>query len=172
MDAKKPGLFSPWVVFCTQLGAFFKEDPDVRIEFNEKKNELKLFVNDNEKGFALSQLLPTAKVFGNVVLKITVIPANEDDTNASKIEVFKTAFKNNGAVSYIKHVDVAGYSADYIVFKPVVVQYRNDDLSDINGICSTLYADLAREIFGEEPGLFYCTDMATECVGKPLGEWP
>ena len=52
---------------------------------------------------------------------------------------------------------------------------RNDDLSDAHGICSTLYQDLAKEVFGESEGIFFCTEvspMDEGIVGKPLGEWP
>lgn len=46
----------------------------------------------------------------------------------------------------------------YIVFKNKVVQFWNDDLSDIYGNRSTLYQDIAKEIFGESSGIFFCTD--------------
>ena len=38
------------------------------------------------------------------------------------------------------------------------MQYFNDDISDINGNCSTLAEDIARDIFvGELPN--FCTDL-------------
>ena len=47
---------------------------------------------------------------------------------------------------------------NFVVFVPEVVQFYNDDLGDINGLCSTLYQDLAKDLFGEEAGIYFCTD--------------
>jgi len=44
-------------------------------------------------------------------------------------------------------------------------------LNDIYGNTSTLYQDIAAEVFEDQPGIFYCTDIEGK-VGKPLGEWP
>ena len=47
-----------------------------------------------------------------------------------------------------------------------------NNLGDINGNRSTLYQDLGKDVFGEDTGLFYCTEAVTKELIKPLGEWP
>ena len=69
-------LSSPWVEFYREIEALFAQDDEVKVVYEEEKNEVKLYVENARKADALAQLLPTEKTFGNVVLKITVIPAN------------------------------------------------------------------------------------------------
>lgn len=150
-------LSSPWVLYYHEIEALFKEDPDVIVTFDAEHYVLKLFVKGVDKADALTQLLPTEKQFGNVVLKIEVIPANV--LGSSTLALFRKAFDGNAAVSYIKTVDgLYNNKLNFIVFANKVVQYFTDDLGDINHVRSTLYQDIAKEIFGEHEGIFYCTD--------------
>lgn len=57
------------------------------------------------------------------------------------------------------------------MFKNKVVQYFNDDLSDANGVCSTLYQEIAKRIFGENPMIYFCTSIKSRetVFGMPLG---
>jgi len=50
-------------------------------------------------------------------------------------------------------------SITYVVFKPEIIQYYTDSLADARGICSTLNQEIAKDIFGEIPGVFFCTDL-------------
>lgn len=162
-------LSAPWVNFYRELEALFVQDPEVKVVYEEENNEVKLFVDNARKADALTQLFPAEKEFGNVTLKITVIPANNADV--SKADLLAEAFDGNPALSYIQHVDAVLGSFDYAVFQNKVVQYFNDDLSDINGLRSTLYQDIAKDVFGEDAGVFFCTE-APASLSKPLGEWP
>jgi len=60
-----------------------------------------------------------------------------------------------------------------VVFKNCVVQFFNDNLNDAHGVISTLYQNIAAEIFEDAnlPGVHYCTDVERK-LGKPLGDWP
>ena len=153
-------LSSPWVLYYREVEALFAEDPGVTISLDEVTCTLKIYVDNNpEKAEALTQLLPAYKYFGNIALKIEVLPSNIQAT--SKIDLFRKAFSGNPAVSYIETVDGI-FRANYIVFKNKVVQYFADDLGDINGMHSTLYQDIAQDIFGSEEGIYYCTDLPAE----------
>lgn len=170
-------LSSPWVNFYREVKALFKDDPAIKIEFNEENNIIKLFVDGEEKADALMRLLPTERTFGNVTVRIEVIPAN--NIEVSKVELFQKAFEGNPAFSYAKVVEPAPFvfGASYIVFKNKVVQYFNDDLSDVNGLCSTLYQDIASDVFGNFGGVYYSTEIGedpifSEVLKAPLGEWP
>ena len=154
-------LSAPWVTYYREVEALFEDDPEVNVVYNEDDNELKLYVNNSTKAEALTQLLPVEKQFGNVTLKITVIPAN--NTKSTKISLFQDAFKDNPALAYIKTIDgIFSNPISYVVFEGKVVQYFNDSMADINGVCSTLYQDIAKNVFGEQDGIFFCTDLVDE----------
>ena len=62
------------------------------------------------------------------------------------------------AVVDIETVSAVFDDITYIIFEKEVVQYFADDLGDLHGINSTLYQDLAKEIFGESSNIHFCTD--------------
>ena len=151
-------LASPWTAYYRKIQALFGEDPDIKIVFDEEEYTLHLLVDNAEKADALMQLLPTEVNFGNVTLKVAVIPANKD-VAPSRITLLKTAFQGNPAFSFTWSADgMFSSPIHYVVFANKVVQYYNDDLGDINGNRSTLYQDIAKEIFGESEGVHFCTD--------------
>ena len=160
--SNKVKLSSPWVTYFNEIKALFSEDPDIKVIFDEesKTPEVKLYVNGQKKVDALEKLLPKEKVFGNVIVRTTIIPANlEDPANEDMVQLFSDAFAGNPVLSRIK--SVAGdfsFNADYLVFKKKVVQFFNDDLSDVDGKCSTLYQDIAKDVFGSIPNVYFCTD--------------
>ena len=150
-------MVSPWIGYYKEIKSLFQEDSTVKVKYDDSKNTIKLYVEDEEKADALAQLLPNRKVFGNITVNIDVIPANKVET--PRIDLFKKAFEGNGAVAFIETVDnVSSNAFHFVVFQPEIVQYYNDDLSDINGLRSTLYQDIAKEIFGEREGIYFCTD--------------
>ncbi len=167
----KMGLSSPWVTYARKVHALFAEDPDIQCVWDDEDITLKLYVNNALKADALEQLFPETKDFGNVTMEIAIIPAND---NITKSDLIKTALAGNPIVSYVEHIDVLNNPIDYIVFEKEVIQYFNDNLGDIHGVESTLYEDLAREIFEEHDGVFFCTDIDDFTAGleAPLGEWP
>jgi hypothetical protein len=150
-------LSSPWMTYFNKYKALFGDDPEINVTFDDAKKTIKLYVNGDDKAEALSKILPSEKVFGNVVIKISVVPSNA--LNVSKIDVFQKAFEGNPALSYIKSVKNGLYDASYVVFSNKVVQFFNDELSDVNGFCSTLYQDIAKDIFEDTNGVFFCTDV-------------
>lgn len=154
----KLNLSSPWVIYYRQINAMFDKDPEINVVFDENNTEINIFVENVDKADALEQLLPVKKEFGNVVLRINVIPANK--VGESKADLFRRAFEGNEALSFINTVDIGGvFRNTYIVFKKEVVQYFTDDLSDVYGVHSGLYQDIAKEIFGTQQGIYFCTDV-------------
>ena len=157
--AEKLNLSSPWVIFYRMIQALFGRDPQIKVVFDEDNLVLKLYVANPEKAEAISQLLPTEKVFGNVTLRITVIPANA--LGVSKIDTFRKAFEGNPAVSEIITLsNISSNDFSYVVFEKEVVQFHDDSLSDPHGTCSTLNQEIAKEVFGQQDGIFFTT--ATE----------
>ena len=160
LNLAKLGLSSPWMIYYKQLEAFFKKDPEIEMSFNNVDCVITIRVQSTGKAEALEKLLPAEKVFGNVTVRTKIIPGNAGD---DKLSLLSRVLDGNPIVEEIVTTDIFGMKASYVVFNREVVQYRNDDLSDLHGLCSTLYQDLAKEIFGEEAGVFYCTDVNDPC---------
>ena len=165
----KVGLSSPWILFYHEVEAFFKNDEEVTVIYDEDKNHLKLYVNNITKAEALSQLIPIEKNFGQVDLKISVIPSNNaQEKNLLSISPIKDvkglmveALRGNKSVSKIEQVNVFTNPLIYVVFKPEIIQYFTDSLGDINGLCSTLNQEIVKEIFKEIDNVCYCTEKVS-----------
>lgn len=161
-------MLSPWMVRYHEIDVMFKNDPEVHVVLDEENNEVKLFVENARKAYALSHLLPEVVPFGTVELKITVIQPNTESFETLMIqnsidaerpeELLRIALVYNPALVF---VDVCHgiYTSDivYVVFANEVVQYYNDDLGDYYGQCSTLYQNIAEHIFKPLPNVHYCT---------------
>ena len=170
----KLGLSAPWTIYYRELEALFAKDPGVRVVYDEENKEIKLFVGSEKKAKALMELLPTEQKFGRIVLKVTVVPANGV---ADKWDLHDL-FAGNEAVDFVQtNAHLPGLDIEYVVFHKEVVQYYTDNLMDYNGLKSTLYEDLARDVFGTLEGVSFSTNkVVAENTAKltlmPLGEWP
>lgn len=165
------GMSSPWVVFYREVDAMFKKDPEVHVVFDDDAVELKIFVDNAEKANAIEYLLPASKMFGIRELKIAVIPANEeieycckrlksDNPTINLVKAYRTALYGNTAYRDIHEVRALyNNTFTYVMFIRTVVQYFTDDLGDYNGVCSTLYENIARDIFDKTDGVYFCTDV-------------
>ena len=155
---------APWVTYYREVDALFEKDEEVFVVLDEQNVELKIYVNNQSKASAIQYLMPTEKEFGNVILKIEVIPANGmkirnvDETNI--LDIVCDAFRNNDAVYTVTGVR-SMFDLIYVIFRKEVVQYFDDNLGDINGNCSTLYEVIARDVF-RDVGVKYCTDCCKE----------
>ena len=158
-------ILPPWSTFINKIKALFESDPQITFEadYNGDNPSVALYTNNPEKATALLKLLPDEKEFGEVKLHITV----DCYTFSNRVfttpkELFETAFSGNPALSYV--VTSEGWFAPftYIVFKNCVVQFFNDNLNDPHGVLSTLYQDIAPEVFASCElckEVSYCTDV-------------
>lgn len=150
-------LSPPWAFFYKEIEALFGEDPDIKLQFDEDSLTIKMFVEGQDKADALDKLLPTQKEFGNVVVSIEIIPANRKETI---IDTYRKAFEGNPVFSYAAGIEgIMTNPIYYIVFKNKVCQIWNDNLGDINGNTSTLYEDVARDIFDDTQNVCFNTDL-------------
>lgn len=172
-------LSPPWVTYVNEIEALFNPDPEIGVTYDNDNVELKLYVENGEKAQILDKLLPDTKTFGNVNLKITVVPANPYNTKLDieymkPAEIFNTVFDKNPVFSFVYSVDeIFTNVITYVVFVNKVVQFFNDNLNDVYGNVSTLYQEIAHDVFEDANlgGVAYCTDVENR-FGKPLGEWP
>ena len=157
-------LVSPWINFYREVEALFKADDGVRVLYDDEKSELNLYVEDSEKAIAMADLMPTHKDFGNVDLSINIIPANTlcgRNVGSTTEEKFKKIFDGNPILTDIQSVyGVFTNPITYVVFRKEVVQYFNDNLGDINGLRSTLWQEIAKDVFTEASGVYFCTDTS------------
>lgn len=156
-------LIAPWINYYREVDALFSNDSSTRVIYDDEKKELQLYVDDVDKAYALYQTMPTHKDFGDVELGISIIAANSF-VNPRKIkaeEYFCHIFRDNPITTNIQSVyGVFSNPITYVVFRKEVVQYFSDDLGDINGLRSTLWEDIAREVFTEAEGVYFCTDKS------------
>ena len=167
----KVNLIAPWNEYYEELVAFFAEDREVTILYDEEAKNIKVLVQDPLKAEALTDLLASEKEFGSTKLVITVVPANKPDTrikstlaslkeNEGFAAEYRVALHNNGLFGYVHEVEnVMGFNAVFVVLRKKVVQYYNDNLGDLNGMKSTLAESIARDIFIPNNGVFFCTDI-------------
>lgn len=97
--------------------------------------------------------------FGNIILKVRVVLVNIEA--ADIIDTFKTAFRGNPTVVAAEKINLPGVgSANHVVFRKEVVQLFNDDIGDVYGVESTLFENIANDVF-VYPGepVYYSTDI-------------
>jgi hypothetical protein len=137
--AQNKTLLPPWFLLQAQLNATLNADPCVHVDEltgDSHKMEIQINVCDYNKAEALSAFVKKNYDYGNITLAINVLspdlmpvtataPRNLDET----VGLLKRAFTGNkyfvtaGTVEEVP--DVA-----FIEFKPDVVQFYSDDISD------------------------------------------
>jgi len=149
-------LSAPWEIFYHEINELFGNDPEIDIKIDNIAKNVSLFVSNAAKADALQKILPDKKVFGDIEVKITVIPANEED---SPLSLYQRAFFGNPAFEYAVENGVEGdFNAVYVIFQNKVVQFFCDNIADANGNKSTLYENIAEDIIEDHAGVFFCTD--------------
>ena len=177
-------LAPPWVTYVNELTVLFGCDDQINIVYDNDKREVKLYIEDAQKAAAIDYLLPDVVTYGNVSLDVTVYPANgiyELPENPNLELVFNMAFADNSVLAYTRTISgLFNNSITYVVFKHEVVQFFNDNLNDIFGNVSTLYQEIAKDVFDDEVlnGIYFCTDVKREeaellgnSIENTMGSW-
>ena len=153
----------PWQIFYSKIKAMFGNDSEIHLFYDGDEQSIKFHVDNPKKAAALECILPESKEFGDVHINIAIIPSNMDQYNKiiSKTfdqadwQIYEDAFKGNPAFSKVMYFETLYVT--YVIFKKEVVQFYSDNMSDINGLTSTLYENIARDILKDTPGIFFCT---------------
>lgn len=152
-------LSSPWEIFYKELDILFSKDDDVSIVYDTDEQIITMYVQDGTKATALMEILPEELHFGNIVVTLNIVSANKGRSR-SMGSVYEDAFWGNPIVEDIRTYEgIMSNPITYVIFRKEVVQYWNDDIGDANGICSTLYQDIAYRVFEETQGVYFCTSM-------------
>ena len=154
-------LSPPWDIYFRKVEALFAQDPQIEVRMDDDNKELIITVANHEKADAIEKLLPKVKDFGNIQLKITVVcNINDENVEPTKADLIEKAFKGNKALKYVTSSSLPFQQGfDFAVFENTVVQFYTDDLSDLHGVCSTLYQDIAKRLFEGCEGIYFCTDL-------------
>lgn len=154
---KNVNASAPWISYYHKMVALFGGDPDITVVYDDSKSLIKLYVNGEDKRNALHELLPSEMTFGNVTVYIIVVPANVENT---KGDIIRKAFEGNPLFSEVIEIKMEGTSNPftYVMFKPDVVQYWDDNLGDPHGNVTTLAQELVKDIMPDVKGVFYSTE--------------
>jgi len=158
-------LSAPWNTYVRKIKALFGKDPQIKIAYDESTMRLVLYVDDPSKREALKLLLPTKREFGNVVLDVTVMSSTTMGYS-SKEALLRAAFRDNPVFFDTDTVNPDGCSSPftYISFANETVQLWNDNLSDMHGLETTLYQDIAREVLDLPGGVYCCTEEGNNVI--------
>lgn len=167
-------LVAPWDEYYNKMAAFFKEDYDVTVLYDDQEDDtkrIKVLVDNPEKATALEALLNKEKDFGGVKLIITVVPADDVPKSIARdisqweedskyYNLYRSALIGNANFAKVQEIKgMLGFDATFVVFKKKVIQYYNDNIGDLNGVMSTLAEYIARDIFIQNSGVFFNTDI-------------
>ena len=168
---------APWYTYQKKVKALFEGDPDIIVgdiyesEDGSSDVAFDIEVKTHGKFLALDRVLTKHKEFGNVTLSIILFDEENANGTEDYVSLYKTIFKGNPILSDVKEVtDFAGTPLGFVLFKPEVIQFLDDDTSDYYGNWNGLAEDIAREIFVEGyRGVNFCTEVKQMGVSKTEG---
>ena len=161
--SKKTNLQAPWITLYNKIRAMFEQDEDITVEpiaqISDGVYDICLSSAHSVKLNAIEKILKNKFEMGNITVNVKFKYENENDDMIS-LHDFEVAFAGNAIFSQAKALDNPWeYNASYVIFSKDVVQFYNDDLTDIYGNFNGLAEDIAREIFKEtELPIYYCTE--------------
>lgn len=159
-------LTPPWYTFRNQIRYTYGMSPFVTVnELVQVDNYYVLSINSCSESvaYALRQVLPLERIFGNITVLVKVFGpngseifiSNQSYTPQSLAKLFCTALSYNplfvGAIPFEYNPALPFVKAAYMVITPTVIQFFNDDISDL---CSN-YNEVASKVFQEVTTLNY-----------------
>ena len=179
MNEVRLKLAPPWITYINKLQALFDGDPQIAFNVDWSAPSVTIACNNGVKNAGLQLLLPPEMTWGRITLPIVIDGPIANKVFTSPKELFETVFEKNPAFACCVAPAQEGYfyvDFCYVIFKNCVVQFFNDNLNDAHGLVSTLYQDIAAEIFEDAEynlnSVHYCTDVERGQLGKTLDMWP
>ncbi len=158
---EKLKMQSPWITHYEKIRELFKDDPSIKVIWDDETLTVNMYVDNARKAEMLEKYIPSKKTFGNVTMNINIIPSNEShDAFFASGNPMDIIFDSNPIFHFTKRFSgIFVNPITYVVFAKEVVQFYNDNLGDIYGNTNCLAEDLARAVFENDDGFFYCTDI-------------
>ena len=138
-----PTLLSPWMIYVNRVMTLFADDDEVNIEYDDENVVLTLRVDNHNKADALFALMPSEKEFGNVTLKVNVVPCNNDEREE---DMYRRAFEGNPVLNAVAEGYGPAGDVSYALFVPEIIQLKEDDISQFDGLTTLTYAELAKSV--------------------------
>lgn len=160
-QTQKPTMAPPWYEYQRKVKALFNPDPEIKVgdlrpNGGDNKFIFTITTTNKDKYGALQKIMPDVKTLGAITINVSI----ELDEKPAETNPYAIAFKGNPLVGRIeKATDYAGTEFTFICFNPAVLQFPNDDITDLYGNFSGLAQDVAREILSdvEHLGTNICT---------------
>lgn len=155
MSLYKPNatLCPPWVTYRNKIAAMFDADPNVEvgdIEDSDDSGVYKFNITcaNPIKQLALKEIIPGEIVMGNVKVRICILLKEGDYSK----EIYAAAFEGNPIFEgiVISRNPITKEEFNYCVFQKKVIQFYNDDISDLYANYNGIAADIARSIFNKD----------------------
>ena len=151
-------LSPPWNTYVKELFNILQGIPGISFDQMERIEggyTQPIRVDDAKIYEALSAILPKVKKYGNVTLNIQLIPADgacvapePGYTPAEILDFFKEVFSINSLVTDVQLIHtVVGFDYYFVVCKKDVIQFFNDDTTDLYGNANLTVEDTFRDVF-------------------------
>lgn len=170
-NVNKLKLEAPWYSYQKKVKALFSGDPAISVGEVAENEDCKtnyymdIEVRDHEKYIALDRVMPKKVTFSSVTMAIILYDEeNVTPDTEGALALYETIFKGNPNVDSVRLAcDLTGTKHGFVLFKPEVVQFLDDDIYDYNGLWSGLMQEIAKEVFeGEVRGIHFCTAKVDE----------
>lgn len=152
-------LSPPWYTFFNFVKHSVGNDRCVEVcdmkEISEREFLIQVDVKDRSRAIAMATILVPCKNFGNIDVHIEVshcgraICPNDRCLDVRNLVRFiEEAFCTNGYFEYVESVKMFGADIVFPVFTKGVIQFFNDDISDLynnyNGVIADVFAEVLR----------------------------
>ena len=159
-------LSPPWYTLWNEIKASIGNDPDVSVgDLDTSKSPfiVPIKVNNRDKAIAIASIMTLHHQLGNVRVQVevedqngnVVLPVSPSSVKALT-EIFELALtKNQWFEQVVSKPRVPGSSeVVFPVFSKGVIQFFNDDLSDLYNNFNNVVAFVFRDVLNPAPGGF------------------
>jgi hypothetical protein len=155
-------MLAPWFTLSNEINATIGNDPSVTVaplDVSSNPFVSRITVTDHDKAVAIASLMKPRHDFGNIAVvvevmdgqgnvAVPVVPGSTDDLAT----MVKTAFCGNAWFhDVVVRSDITGTRV-FPVFAKAVVQFANDDLSELHHNYNEVVAHVFADVLEQAPG--------------------
>jgi hypothetical protein len=149
------GISAPWIQHCSKVDQFFIDDDDVTLDYDDESKTIKLRVKGTDKANSLAKIVRSEVSFGNVTLRVVVVPDNDSEPTLENL--LQWAFAGNGIFSGTAVEEEHGGTVTYAVFEPETIQIWNDNIGSCYGVETYTVEQVAKDVLDVDA--FICSDL-------------
>jgi len=160
-------LSPPWYGWANEVKAIFADDADISVGELEESDGAGVYVlsidaKTESKANALKIMLPIVKNFGNINVDIEIT------LNGTPLDFIGERTSIPDTINWINKLfegtevegqcyEMFGGYIGFVVCPATIVQFYNDNITDINGNATMLFADAAKDVIDVPTGVNFCT---------------